>query len=71
MYEYKMDRNLAVSLINVDNSGLNEDDLEIYNSIDFNFVVINWNEDSNDINDKCDFTGLWSHCVIIETRENK
>lgn len=66
MREYKMSRNLAVALTNCDPSGLNEETLKIYNEIDFLFLVTDWAEESTDINYKCDFTGLWDHCVTIE-----
>lgn len=66
--QYYLSRTLAVCLINCDFSGLNDDDMKIIESIDFNFDVIDWAEDSSDINHRCDFTGLWDHCVIIETK---
>lgn len=64
--ESKMSRNLAVALYNCDPSGLCEKDLEIYNSIDFDFTVTDWAEESSGINDVCDFSRLWDHCVTIE-----
>lgn len=63
---YYLSRNLAVALIYCDPSGLNEDDFKVYNSIDFNFNVTNWNDESTDINHRCNFTGFWDHCVEIE-----
>lgn len=66
--EFKMGRWLAVALVNCDPSGLNEDALKIYNEVDFDFVVTDWAEESSDINGKCDFSGLYDHCVTIETK---
>jgi len=63
-----MNRNLAVALYNCDPSGLEGQDLKDYESVDFDFVVTDWAEDSTDINDKCDISGLWDHCVTIETK---
>jgi hypothetical protein len=68
MYEYKMNRTLAVCLYNCDSSGLNKGDLELYNSIDFDFNVVDWAEDSSDINGMCDFSRLHDHCVTIQTK---
>ena len=67
MFEYKLSRGLAVSIINCDPSGLNDEEFKLYESMNFLFIVTDWAEDSTDINDKCDFTGLWDHCVTIET----
>ena len=64
-----MSRNLAVALINCDPSGLNDETLGIYNRIDFDFDVVHWHEESSDINARCDYTGLWDHCVKIEVAE--
>jgi hypothetical protein len=66
MFEYKMSRWLACCLVNCDPSGLEGADLELYNSIDFDFDVVDWSEESTDINYKCNFSGLWDHCVTIE-----
>jgi hypothetical protein len=63
---YYLDRTLAVCLVYCDFTGLTDDDMEVINSIDFDFNVINWCEESTDINYKCDFTRKWSYCVIIE-----
>lgn len=62
----KMARWLAIALINCDSSGLEETDLELYNSISFHFTVTDWAEDSQDINGRCDFTKLHDHVVTIE-----
>ena len=64
----KLSRNIAVSCVNADPSGLNEEDLEVYNSIG-DFTVLDWAEESTDINGKCDFTGYWDHCVEIELKD--
>jgi len=66
----KMSRTIATALVNCDPSGLSDDDLKIYKGIDFYFVVTDWEEESTDINGKCDFTGLWDHCVEIEIETN-
>ena len=65
---YLMGRWLAVALVNCDPSGLNEDDFKIYKSIDFDFTVTNWNEESTDINGRCDFSKKFDHCVEIELK---
>lgn len=62
----KMSRSLAVALINCDPSGLDDETLEVYNNINFHFVVIDWVEESSDINGVCEFTKLHDHCVQIE-----
>lgn len=61
-------RNLAVSMVNCDFSGLNSDEVDALQNFP-DFTVINWNEDSNGINGKCRITGLWDHCVEIELRK--
>lgn len=68
MREVKMSRWLATCLVNCDTSGLNESDLEIYNSIDFDFNIVDWAEESSDINGKCAFSNLWDHCVTIQIK---
>ena len=65
----RLSRNLAVALYNCDFSGLNDDDMKVIETIDFDFDVIDWAEDSTDINGRCDFTGLYDHCVEIEIKE--
>jgi len=65
----KMGRWLAVALTNCDPSGLSEENFKIYESVDFDFNVIDWSEESSDINDKCDFSHKWDHCVEIERVE--
>ena len=42
MRQYNMSRTLALALVNCDPSGLSDDDLELYNSVDFDFDVIDW-----------------------------
>ena len=61
-----LSRHLAVALTNCDFSGLNEEDMENINKIDFDFYVVNWNEESSDINGRCFISGLYDHCVEIE-----
>lgn len=68
MKNFKMNKTLAIALYNCDPSGLSDDDLIIYKSIDFDFTVIDWCDDDSDINGKCDFTYLYSNCVTIETK---
>lgn len=70
-HELKMSRNLAVALEYCDPSGLEPDDLKIYESINFLFTVTDWAEDSTDINGRCDFTGLYDHCVTIGLTEKQ
>lgn len=62
----KMARWLAIALQNCDPSGLNDKDLELYNNIGFEFTVADWSEESSDINDRCEYSGSWDHCVTIE-----
>ena len=62
----RISRHLAVAMENCDLSGLNDEDTAIVNRIDFDFVVIDWAEDSQDINGVCALTGLHNHCVEIE-----
>ena len=62
----KLSRHIAVALEYCDTTGLNGPEIDIYNSIDFNYTVTDWAEESSDINGICDFTGLWDHCVTIE-----
>lgn len=66
MRQYNMSRTLALALVNCDPSGLSDDDLELYNSVDFDFDVIDWVEDSSDINGVCDFSKKYDNCVTIE-----
>lgn len=66
---YKIVKTLAIALCNCDPSGLCDDDLKIYDEIDFNFTVIDWCDDSSDINGVCDFTKLHAHCVTIQVDE--
>ena len=61
----KIDRNLALAMVNADMSGLNDSEIDLIKDFpDFN--VTNWHDDSTDINGKCSLTGLWSHCVEVE-----
>lgn len=70
----KISRTLAIAMENYDYSGLDPKDITDINYFweqgsghGFNdFTVIEWNEDSNDINGKCRITGLYDHCVEIE-----
>ena len=65
MTTYKMDRELAVATINCEPPE-NSEMLTAYNDVDFDFTVLDWCEEDNDINDVCEFTGLSTHCVTIE-----
>ncbi len=63
----KISRNLAVSMVNCDYSGLNDDEIKLINNFP-DFTVIDWSEESSDINGRCGLTGLFDHCVEIEVR---
>lgn len=63
----KISRNLAVSMVNSDMSGLNDNEIELIRDFP-DFYVTDWAEESSDINGKCSITGLYDHCVEIETK---
>ncbi len=63
----KISRSLAVSMVNCDYSGLNDDEIKLINNFP-DFTVIDWSEESSDINGRCEITGLFDHCVEIEVR---
>lgn len=67
--EYKLERGLAVAITNADPSGLEADDLELYNTDpDLNnpsFVVTDWNTRF----ERCDFCRLGADCVTIQIEE--
>jgi hypothetical protein len=67
--EYKIDRNLVVAMINCDFSGLTDKEIELVKNFNHDFTVTNWADDSSDINGRCDLTGLYSHCVTIDTKD--
>jgi len=48
-------------------SGLSDDEIKLINNFP-DFTVIDWSEESSDINGRCDLTGLFDHCVEIEVR---
>jgi hypothetical protein len=58
-------RSLAVAMENADTSSLNNNEIELIKNFP-DFVVTNWNEESNDINGRCSISGLFDHCVEIE-----
>jgi hypothetical protein len=62
----RMSKHLAQALYYCDPSGLDNKTHDIYNRIDFDFVVTDWSEDSSDINGRCHFTGLYDNCVRIQ-----
>lgn len=63
----KISRHYAVAMINNDYEGLTE--AEIHKLKKFpEFEVVDWSEGSRDINGVCAISGLYSHCVEIETR---
>ena len=64
----KISRSLAVSMVNCDYSGLNDDEIKLINNFP-DFTVIDWSEESSDINGRCEITGLFDHCVEIEVRD--
>lgn len=66
----KISRSLAVSMVNCDYSGLNDDEIKLINDFP-DFTVIDWSEESSDINGRCDLTGLFDHCVEIEVRNER
>lgn len=63
----RISRSLAVAMVNYDYSGLNDDEIKLINDFP-DFTVIDWSEDSNDINGRCGLTGLFDNCVEIEVR---
>jgi len=63
----KISRSLAVSMVNCDYSGLNDDEVKLIKDFP-DFTVIDWSEESSDINGRCGLTGLFDHCVEIEVR---
>lgn len=63
----KISRNLAVSMVNSDMSGLSDNEIELIKDFP-DFEVTDWCTDSGDINGKCSITGLWDHCVEIEVK---
>lgn len=63
----RISRGLAVSMINCDISGLDDDEIELIRDFpDFN--VTDWCTDNKGINAVCSITGLWDHCVEIEVK---
>ena len=48
-------------------SGLSDDEIKLINNFP-DFTVIDWSEESSDINGRCSLTGLFDHCVEIEVR---
>lgn len=58
-------RNLAVCMYNADYSGITKEEKELIVNFPM-FHVIDWKEESSDINGRCSITGLWDHCVEIE-----
>ncbi len=54
-------------MVNCDYSGLNDDEIKLINNFP-DFTVIDWSEESSDINGRCGLTGLFDHCVEIEVR---
>lgn len=63
----KISRNLAVSMEYCDYSGLNKEEIELIKNFP-DFTVVDWFEESNDINGRCAITHLWDHCVEIEIK---
>lgn len=58
-------RNLAAAIDHCDYSGLENNEIELIKDFP-DFYVIDWKEESKDINSKCAITRLWDHCVEIE-----
>jgi hypothetical protein len=56
---------LAVAMEYFDYSGLSEDEIELVKNFP-DFTVIDWCDESTDINGKCSITHLYDHCVEIE-----
>jgi len=65
----RISRALAVAMINCDYSGLNEEEIDSIKNFK-DFKVIDWNEESNDINGRCNISGKFDHCVEIEIINN-
>lgn len=63
----KISRHLAVSMVNWDYSGLNNEEIDLIKDFS-DFTVIDWNDESSDINGVCSITKKWNHCVEIETK---
>lgn len=66
----KISRDLAVAMINADFSGLTEEEIGLIKDFP-DFTVTDWKEESRDINNTCDLTGFWDHCVEIELKQKR
>ena len=58
---------LACAMYNCNTSGLNDSEIELIKDFP-DFTIIDYCNESNDINGKCRLTGLYDHCVEIELK---